>query len=145
MPEKAYKVLATAYGNMRNRDVVEKAAMEGRTVPPLVEYLKAGDTVKLDPSAESTKRALKAGSIEEPGASEARQAESLQAQLDALNAQQAALRAQMPSTAADEDKGPSLADLQDEAVALGISKSGKKDEIAARIEEHKATLAASTG
>ena len=37
-----YTVLATVFGNMVNRDLVEKAAIEGRTVPPLVAYVPAG-------------------------------------------------------------------------------------------------------
>lgn len=99
MALKDYKVLATAFGNMRNRDMVEKAAMEGRTIPPLVEYIPKGETVKLDPSSEATKRALKSGAIEVPGASEERQAADLQAQLDALKTQQDALAAQKKSLA----------------------------------------------
>ena len=94
-----YTVLATVFGNMVNRDLVEKAAMEGRTVPPLVAYVPAGQSVKLDPTSETTKRALKAGAIEEPGASTKREQDKLKAQMDALEAQQAALAAQAKTAA----------------------------------------------
>jgi len=97
MADKTYVVKATRYGWLKNREIVEKAAMEGRTIPPIVVYLKAGDNVKLDPSSEATKRALDSGAIEEPGASEKRQKEELQRQMDALQAQQDALAAQAKS------------------------------------------------
>lgn len=94
MADKTYVVKATAFGHMLNREAVEKAAMEGRTVPPLVKYLAAGETVKLDPSSDTTQRALKIGVIEEPGESDKRRALELQSEMDALKARQDALTAQ---------------------------------------------------
>jgi hypothetical protein len=99
MAEKTYTVMATAFGHMLNREVVDKAAMEGRIVPPLVKYLTAGDDIKLDPSSDATKRALESGALEEPGASDQRRAEQLQSEMDALKARQAALAAQIKTTA----------------------------------------------
>lgn len=140
MADKTYIVKVTRYGYLKNREIVEKAAMEGRTIPPIVVYRAAGETVKLDPDSEATKRALKSGAIEEPGASEQREQEALQRQMDALQAQQDALRARMPADQVDEDDA-SLKDLRSEAEALGISKSGNKAELAERIAAHKASAA----
>lgn len=99
MAEKTYTVRATRYGHLKNREIVEKAAMEGRIIAPVVDYLSQGEEVKLDPSADATKRALKVGAIEEPGASQERQKAELQAQIDQLNAQQKAIEDQRKALA----------------------------------------------
>ncbi len=97
MAEKTYIVRATRFGHMLNRSVVEKAAEEGRIVPPVVEYLEQGAEVKLDDKHRLTERALAAGDIEEPGAAEKRREAELQAELDRIKAQQEQLEAQRKS------------------------------------------------
>ena len=99
MAEKTYVVNVTRFGHVRNRAAVEKAAMEGRVVPPMVDYLAQGQEVKLDPDADATKRALESGAIEEPGASEKRREQELQAELDRIKAQQKALEDQRKALA----------------------------------------------
>lgn len=99
MAEKTYIVKATVFGHVLNRDVVDKGAMEGRVIPPVVDYVKAGEEVKLDPAADSTKKALASGTIEEPGAEDKRRGEALQAEMAALKARQAELAAQSKATA----------------------------------------------
>lgn len=145
MALKTYTVLVSRLGVLRNREAVEAGAMEGRVIQPLVDYVEKGKSVKLDPASDATKRALDRGSIEEPGAADIRRAEELKAEMDALKVRQDALAAQMPSAPdATGDKGPSLADLQAEAEALGIAKSGNKAELSERITAHKDKLAAAT-
>jgi hypothetical protein len=99
MAEKTYVVRVSRLGNMLNRSAVDKAAMEGRIIPPVVEYVPQGQEVKLDPSADATKRALSSGAIEEPGASEERRKAELQAEIDRLNEQQKAIEAQRKALA----------------------------------------------
>ena len=97
MTDVDYIVKVTALGNVLNRDVVEQAALEGRTVPPVVEYLAQGEKVKLNNQSPHTKSLLKAGSIEVPGESEKRESEALQARQDELKAEQDRLAAQAKS------------------------------------------------
>lgn len=94
MALKTYTVLVTRLGVLRNREAVESAAMEGRVIQPLVDYVEKGKSVKLDPASDATKRALDRGSIEEPGAADKRRAEELKAEMDALKVRQDALAAQ---------------------------------------------------
>lgn len=91
---KTYVVLVSRFGCVRNREAVDTAAMEGRVIQPIVDYVAKGEQVKLDPSADATKRALSRGTIEEPGAADKRRADELKVEMDALKARQDALAAQ---------------------------------------------------
>lgn len=97
MAEKTYTVVAGRFGYVKNRDQVEKGALEGRTVPPIAEYLERGAEVKLDSDHPYTKKALASGSIEEPGASAKREREQVEARLEELKAEQARLAEQAQS------------------------------------------------
>lgn len=99
MAESTYTVKVSLLGNMRNRDVVEAAALEGRIIPPVVEYVSAGTEVKLNPTSAHTKALLASGAIEVPGESAKREQEALQARMDALKAEQDALAAQRKTLA----------------------------------------------
>lgn len=91
--KKTYVTKVSRFGYMRNREQVEKAALNGQIVPPITEYLPQGSRVEL--SEDHAKKLIDSGVIEEPGASQraemerlkAREAE-LQRQRDELNAQQ---------------------------------------------------------
>jgi len=97
MATETYTVKITAVGNVLNRDIVEKATLEGRVIPPVVVYVPQGQNVELDPSSPNTKRLLKSGSVEKPGESAKREREALQARVDQLKAEQDRLAAEQKS------------------------------------------------
>lgn len=69
MAEKTYVVQSSRLGVLRNQKQVDDAALEGRTVTPIADYLERGAEVKLDASADRTKKLLESGSIEEKSSS----------------------------------------------------------------------------
>lgn len=97
MATETYTVKFTVLGNMLNREIVEKAVLEGRVIPPVVVYVPQGDNVELDPSSSHTKLLLEAGAVEKPGESAKREREALQARVDELKAEQDRLAAEQKS------------------------------------------------
>lgn len=97
-----YVTKATQFGNVTNREQVDKAAAEGRVVAPLVEYLPEGSQVDL-PDSEQTKKLVESGVIEKPGASQKAELEDIDARRAELQRQQDALDAE--AKAAKSSKG----------------------------------------
>lgn len=69
MAEKTYIVKSSRLGVLRNQKQVDEAALEGRNVTPISDYYEQGQEVKLDSSADRTKKLLDTGSIEEKSSS----------------------------------------------------------------------------
>lgn len=66
MAQKTYITRATSFGHLLNREAVEKGAMEGRIIPPLVEYLPEGSEVKLDSDSPQTEKLVASGALHDP-------------------------------------------------------------------------------
>jgi hypothetical protein len=130
MAEKTYITRVGSFGHLKNREVVEKAAMEGRTVPALVDYLPLGSEVKLDPSHPLTKKAHESGAIELPGESSERRKSELEQELERLKAREEQLKGELGSGDPSQLKGEAL----DQALRdAGLSTEGKADEKRARL------------